>query len=204
MVQAMRHGRGVGRPDAASTTESPVPIVGMDCVYITKEGVRRRDEVTKELGGEGDEAITQAMVNVEFLKRLLVRFLQGKNVFAHVVLQKSDDEDHYFSKLAVADIEWLGHTKIIIKTDNERAIMALTRRAAKTHEGVEVDGQRTGGEPCGSHIPIQWRSRGKHRECTWIAPYTEALPGSAIRQVHSRQPCTHAMALASHLHTSER
>ena len=45
--------------------------------------------------------------------------------------QKGDDEDHYCAKLAAADIEWLGHTKIIIKTDNERAIVALKDRVAK-------------------------------------------------------------------------
>ena len=53
-------GRGVGRGHAKSTGESSVPIVGMDYFYITKEGVRRREELSKELGGEGEEAITQA------------------------------------------------------------------------------------------------------------------------------------------------
>ena len=42
-------GRGVGRPHVASSHESSVPIVGMDYFYITKEGVRRRDELAKEL-----------------------------------------------------------------------------------------------------------------------------------------------------------
>ena len=32
----------------------------------------------------------------------------------------------------MADIEWLGHTKVILKTDNERAIVALKHRVAKT------------------------------------------------------------------------
>ena len=41
-------GRGVGKPHSKSTQESIVPIVGMDYFYITKEGVRRRDELAKE------------------------------------------------------------------------------------------------------------------------------------------------------------
>ena len=87
-------GRGVGRPHATSTTESSVPIVGMDYFYITREGVRRRDEMAKELGDAGEEAITQARASGEVLKCLLVRCLQRRCVSAHVVPQKSDDEDH--------------------------------------------------------------------------------------------------------------
>ena len=124
-------GRGVGRPHATSTTESSVPIVGMDSFYITREGVRRRDEMAKELGDAGEEAITQARASGEVLECLLVRCRQSKNQFAHVVPQKGDDEDHYCAKLAVADVEWLGHTRIILKTDNERAIVALKHRVAK-------------------------------------------------------------------------
>ena len=58
--------------------------------------------------------------------------MTSKKVFAHVVPQKGDDEEHYCAKLAVADIEWLGHTKVILKTDNERSIVALKQRVAKT------------------------------------------------------------------------
>ena len=87
-------GRGVGRGHAKSASESSVPIVGMDYFYVTKEGVRRREELSKELSGEGDEAIAQARDKGEVLKCLLVRCLQSKNVFAHVVPQKGNDEDH--------------------------------------------------------------------------------------------------------------
>ena len=121
-----------------------MPIVGMDYFYITKEGVRRRDELAEGLvhqAGEGpcpvqgpdpgDDVINHARAKGEVLKCLLVRCLQSKNVFAHVVPQKGDDEDHSCAKLAVADIEWLGHTKVIIKTDNGRAIVALKHRVAR-------------------------------------------------------------------------
>ena len=37
-------GRGVGRPHAASTTESSMPLVGMDYFYTTREGIRRHDD----------------------------------------------------------------------------------------------------------------------------------------------------------------
>jgi len=104
----------------------------MDYFYITREGVRRRDEMAKELGEDGEEAITQARASGEVLKCLLVRCLQRRCVFAQVVPQEGDDEDHHCATLAVADIEWLGHTRTIIKTDNERAIVALKHRVATT------------------------------------------------------------------------
>ena len=150
-------GRGVGQPHAKSTQESLVPIVGMDYFYITKEGVRRRTELAKELeaalekasapaaealrrGDElADDAISKARSNGEVVKCLLVRCLQGKNVFAHVVLQKGDDEDHYCAEIAVADIEWLGRTKLIIKTDNEPAIVQVLKVASKSPKVSMVD-----------------------------------------------------------------
>ena len=42
-------GRGTGQPHTKSTQQSTVPIVGMDYFYVTQEGVRRRDELAKEL-----------------------------------------------------------------------------------------------------------------------------------------------------------
>ena len=78
-----------------------------------------------------DDAITQAREGGEIVKCLLLRCFKSKNVFAHVVPQKGDDEEHYCAKLAVADIEWLGHTKIILKTDTGRSVVALKHRVAK-------------------------------------------------------------------------
>ena len=162
-------GRGIGRPHTTSTATSSVPIVGMDYFFITKEGVRRRDELAKELaevledhgapaskglreghkvsedaqasaanpaepdsvGNANEDAITRARAAGKVVKCLLVRCFQSKNVFAHVVPQKGDDEEHYCAKLAVDDIGWLGHTKVIVKTDNERSVVALKHRVAK-------------------------------------------------------------------------
>ena len=121
----------MGRPHATSTIESSVPIVGMDCLYATREDARRCDEMAKELGDDDEEATTQARTSGEVLQFLPVWCLQAKNVFAHVIPQEGDDEDHYCAKLAVADIEWFGRTRAIIKTDNERNIVALKHRAAK-------------------------------------------------------------------------
>ena len=174
-----------------------MPIVGMDYFYVTKEGIRRRDELAKELaaameqhgapaseslreghevaetardadtatnpagldpvGGNAADAISAARATGTVLKCLLVRCLTSKNVFAHVVPQKGDDEDHYCAKLAVEDIEWLGHTKVIIKTDNERSIVALKQRVAKTLKEWKCMEKRADGEPRRLRVSIQRR-----------------------------------------------
>ncbi len=47
----------------------------------------------------------------------------------HVIPRKGLDEDGVVVDEALQNLEWLGHTRIISKADNERAIQALARRA---------------------------------------------------------------------------
>ncbi len=90
--------------------------------------------MAKELGYDGEDATTQARASGEVLKCLLFRCLQGSSLFAHVVPQTGDGEDHYCAKLAVADIERLCRTRVTLKTDNGRVIVALKRRVAQIHK----------------------------------------------------------------------
>ena len=200
--------RGTGTPHATSSTESSIPIVGMGYFYVTKEGIRRRDEMAKEMaetsanppelasvGGAGDEAISQARATGDILKCLLVRCLTSRNVFAHVVPQKGDDEYHYCAKLAVDDIEWRGHTKVIINTDNERSIVALKQRVAKTlkelksMENVQTESpaayesQSNGGVGVGVKL-VRWLFRTlklcmdapiNHAMILWLLQHTSTL-----------------------------
>ena len=52
-------------------------------------------------------------------------------MFAHIVLVKGDDEEHYCARLILSDIEWLGHTRVVLKSDNENSIVALWKRVAR-------------------------------------------------------------------------
>ena len=103
MVQAMRHGSRRG-PTTRDVHDGVVRAYRRHGLLLYHpRGVRRRDEMAKELGDAGEEAITQARASGEVLKCLLVRCLQSRNLFAHVVPQKGDDEDHYCAK-------WLSQT----------------------------------------------------------------------------------------------
>ena len=98
-------------------------MLGMDYYFITKDGIKRRDELPANLGDDSEEAVTQARARGQLVKCMAVRCFRTKNTFTHVVLQKGDDEDHYCARLVSSDIEWLGHISVIFKSDNERAIV---------------------------------------------------------------------------------
>ena len=49
----------------------------------------------------------------------------------HVVPQKGEDENNYTVGLIVQALQWLGHTRLIIKNDGEPAIQAVARKAVE-------------------------------------------------------------------------
>ena len=49
-------------------------------------------------------------------------------MFAHLVPQKGLDEKNIACDFVLQDLEWLGHTRIILKSDNEPAVQALVTR----------------------------------------------------------------------------
>ena len=130
-------GRGLGSPHTAVAEQSKVPVVGLDYFFVTAEGLKRRDELACELSEEGEEKIAEARKRGDITKCLLVRCFNSKNMFAHVVPQKGDDEEGYCASLVANDVLWLGHTCVILKSDNENAVLALRRRAARTLKLVE-------------------------------------------------------------------
>ena len=130
-------GRGLGQPHTGSSRQSSIPIVGIDYFFITSEGLQRRSELGIPDDDEGDEKLSADRNEGKVVKCLIVRCFHSKCLYAHMVPQKGDDEEHYCAKLVVADVEWLGHTNCIIKSDNERAIVALRRRVTRVLRASE-------------------------------------------------------------------
>ena len=128
-----RMGKALGEQHRRVLHESEVPIVAMDYFFITEAGeaVWRRDlhERGYEAGPNGDEKVAEARRNGTLVKCLMVKCLKSKAIWAHVVPVKGHDEDGYAADLVTKDVAWLGHTKIIIKTDNEPALGRLVRAA---------------------------------------------------------------------------
>ena len=96
----------------------------MDYFFLTSAGVKTREELEMS-----DEEVNAARQRGELAKCLVVRCYVSKAVFGHVIPRKGLDEDGIVVDKTLQDLEWLGHTRIIVKADNEPAIQALARRA---------------------------------------------------------------------------
>ena len=79
--------------------------------------VRHRGDITEQ----------QAMA-----KFLIAKDSRSKAVFAHAVEKKGPGHDGYAVDCLVKDLRWLGYDHVILKSDQEPAIMKLLSTAPKT------------------------------------------------------------------------
>ena len=112
-------GRGTGEPHGPSEGTHTVPVVEFDYLFITNREIYRREELD-------DEAVKKAAVKI-----LVVKDRKGKDIFVHVVPQKGVDADGYSVARFVDDIKWLGYTKLLLRSDNEAAIVSLLTAALR-------------------------------------------------------------------------
>jgi hypothetical protein len=73
----------------------------------------------------GDEELEAMRHRGEAVKALIIRCYMSKAIFAHTIPCKGSDEDGFVAGLITAAVTWLGHTRLILKADNERALQAL-------------------------------------------------------------------------------
>jgi hypothetical protein len=67
----------------------------------------------------------------------VVRCSATKNVFGHVIPRKGADEEDFAANRVVKIIEWLGHSRLMLKSDNGPAVKALVRASLEIAK-VEV------------------------------------------------------------------
>ena len=93
-------------------------MVSFDYAFLSDEG-----EIVDSAGFEaaGDGAV----------KVLVIRDSKSKALFSHVVPSKGIDEKGFSVNALVEDIKWLGYVRVILKSDNEAAIVKLLREALK-------------------------------------------------------------------------
>ncbi len=121
-------GRGLGEQRAGQGQEHAIPVIGIDYFFITEGGFKLRKELKYPDTEEGEKDLLKDRIEGRIVKCILLRCTETKGVFAHVVLCKGDDEDSYVVDVVCSDIAWLGHVKLILKSDNERALLVLVRR----------------------------------------------------------------------------
>ena len=125
-------GRGLGEQRGAHKGRPHrIPIVGVDFWYITSDGIKSRDELEWGNDDEGAEKLKKAREEGAITKCLVIRCYGTKCVYAHVIPSKGSQEDPYIVDLVCSDIAWLGHVKLIVKGDNEKALVALINQSLR-------------------------------------------------------------------------
>ena len=109
--------RGTGEPHRKRTEQREVCVFAFDYLFIGKDGLAIRRQDLTELRNE------------VAVKILIARDTRGKAAFAHVIPRKGVDEDHYSVDVLVKDVQWLGFREIVLKSDNEPAILNLLNHA---------------------------------------------------------------------------
>ena len=128
--ECCNQGRGLGEQRGRSKNgEHDIPIIGVDYFFITGEGVKTKKELEYADGAEGEASIEESRQKGSIIKCVMIRDFATKCVFGHVIPCKGIDEDSYTVKLVASAITWLGHTKIILKSDGEPAILVLVKKA---------------------------------------------------------------------------
>ena len=80
---------------------------------------------------EGERKMNEARQTGTVVKCILLRCHKTRSLFAHVVPVKGIDEDHQVMGMVVAAVRWLGHTKVLLKSDNEPALLKVVTASLK-------------------------------------------------------------------------
>ena len=105
-----------------------MPILAFDYLFVTSgDELKTRGETTPL---EMEEHKMKILVAIDTTSGC---------IFSHVVEKKGVEEDRYSVDKLVEDIEWLGYNKIILKSDNEPAIVQVLRETLKSLKVNTVD-----------------------------------------------------------------
>ena len=113
------NGRGRALPHWRTGGKRKIPTIAFDYCFISKNGVYSREEWANMKASASEE--------LEGVKILVVREIVSRCTFAHVVQHKGVDDDGYAVSCLVNNIEWLGVTKLMLRSDNEPVITALLK-----------------------------------------------------------------------------
>ena len=124
---------GRERPHPAEGEDRQVPVVHVDYLYQTARGLLHRSEL------EAEELANSLTVAVMYCGAT-------KFLFAHAVLKKGPGEDRYAADAIARSIGWLGHVRVLLKGDNEPALVLLIDEALRVLRIDSVDREPDGGQ----------------------------------------------------------
>ena len=100
-------------------------MVSFDYLFVIKSEILNREEFREFSSGSSSPS-----GQVE-AKILVVKDSSTRSIFAHMVTQKGVDEERYAVECLRKDIQWLGHMRLALRSDNEPAIVHLLRESLK-------------------------------------------------------------------------
>jgi len=126
-------GRAVGEHHRRGDHEKLIPTIAFDYFFLTAEGLQRREDLAREfpMTEEGEQKLAEARRAGRVVKVILLKCSETKVVLGHVVPCKGVDENLHVVKIVVDDVAWIGHTRVLLKCDNERSLVKLVREALK-------------------------------------------------------------------------
>ena len=95
-----------------------IPMIHMDYACLSEKGLFRLSELSEE--------------DREHAVRVIIGYCSSsRNPFIHVVPSKATSMDKFAAERIVQDTVYLGHTRVILRSDNETALVALVGDAFK-------------------------------------------------------------------------
>lgn len=126
-------GRGLGEQRwRHSGRRHDIPRVGTGYWYITSGGdLNRRQELGEQypLNTDGDAKLETDGTKLKIMKCIAIRCHESDAVFAHAILVKGRGEDNFVANFVKTDVEFMGHVKLILKSDNAPAFLAFGQAA---------------------------------------------------------------------------
>ncbi len=144
--------------------EGAVPIISFDYLIITKRGIFWRDATVEK--------------SAILIKIMVVKVSKSKYIGSHVVPVKGLGGDRYAAEKLRGDILWLGYSRVLLKSDNEPAILALMKDVLKALK-VEVLDQAAPDHPPPHDSRVNGSVENAVRQVQGLLPTEDAegLPG---------------------------
>ena len=151
-----------------------MPLVSCDYLFITPRGVFRRDELEED---ELEGALTV----------LVVYCGHTRSIFAHAVPKKGKDEAGYIVEQLKQDVLWLGHARVVIKSDNEPALLQVVQA---TIAALKISGVQSATDE--GSVPYDPQTNGAAESAVKLLKGTVRANVLGLeRQIQARVPVDH-------------
>ena len=102
-------------------------MIGIDYFYLTGKGLQSVEGMGCSRHKSGLDTLDELVGQGVAAKCLIATDQNSKCIFGHMVPKNGLDAKGYAVECVKSDMLWLGHSRVILKSDNELALLALGR-----------------------------------------------------------------------------